>query len=159
MDRDSAQHGAASRDEALSRRLSATPNELRTRLHAAVASLQTADAEGRPAFRWTEPQGDGSPTHPRLLPYPVYSTEVQDLIAVIERVGARAGVRGMNMRDPAAYLNESPPHIASAAESLRLLVTIIYGERFTDGVVAAALRNGVLLAASEYHAAELPVVQ
>lgn len=84
-----------------------------------------------------------------VLAWPLYESTVNDTIRLLydlSIVGPRDWVRWRRTQGDRA---EDPRRIASADldDTLHLLTSIVRGERFADGTIAAAIESGVLLLA------------
>ena len=83
------------------------------------------------------------PERPGRVPYPDYSSRVEESRALLTEVGAvTPSYHWMQQRPPAL----EPGGKLSAADAVRLATTIIRSERFGDGNIGAAVEAGVLQA-------------
>jgi hypothetical protein len=134
-------------EEIVARLRSAGPAEVAA-LRAAADEVRRT-AAGGPLATWPEPEGDGSAQNPLSMPYPVYHPAVDRLTSALVTVGA-CPVYDWR-RWPGVTRLSTPAAVAGAplADVARLVTAILRGERFTDGVIGAALESGVLLAAAD----------
>jgi Family of unknown function (DUF6508) len=134
-------------EEIVARLRSAGPAEVAA-LRAAADEVRRT-AAGGPLATWPEPQGDGSARNPLSMPYPVYHPAVDGLTSALVAVGACPAYDWRSW--PGVTRPSTPADVAAAplADVARLVTAILRGERFTDGVIGAALESGVLLAAAD----------
>jgi hypothetical protein len=110
-----------------------------------------------PVGRWRggEPDGDGV----IQMPWYEYSEEIDRFVAEMYHAKLVRPVDWMSWSGTpeAQRLIQGPAEIAHAThdELIYLLTTIIRGERFSDGEIAAAYERGTLLAIAERAAALL----
>ena len=119
--------------------LAAAPEADLVRLRAAVAAVEETDGP-LAGCRGGQPGADGV----LQWPYPVYAPAVEELLAALARVGA-VPVFDWAQWDGRSRLR-SADDVAAAplADVARFLTTLVRGERFADGTVAAALDDGRL---------------
>jgi hypothetical protein len=134
-------------EEITARLRSAGPAEVAA-LRAAADEVRRASVDG-PLATWPEPKGDGSAENPLSLPYPVYHPSVSVLTSALVGAGACPVYDWQNWRGITRLGTPAAVAGAPLADVARLVTAILRGERFTDGVIAAALESGVLLAAAD----------
>lgn len=154
--------------------------EDRGRLRAALQRIDRVWAAGDPLVSWSAPRGDGSVVgapvppqsdrtkegkgadgregiadNPHALPYPTYDDAVWTLIGALIAVQAQPVFAWMSWSGGGRYRTVGDVAAAPLADVPRLITSIVRGERFGDGMIAAALDSGVLIAAAERIGAEL----
>lgn len=83
------------------------------------------------------------PERPGQMPYPDYSSRVQESWSLLTDVGAVTPSYDWMKQKPPAF---DPERKLSTADAVRLATTIIRSERFGDGNIGAAVDAGVLQA-------------
>lgn len=134
--------------------LQATPTA-RERLRAALEVAKGHTAQGRPVVAWTPVMGDGSTADPLILAYPQYDTWVDELVTALVSVNAMRALDWMTWDGRRPYPNGNVLARAPVSEAMRLVTTIVRGERFCDGTIAQVIEDGTLVAAAERIATEL----
>jgi hypothetical protein len=81
------------------------------------------------------------------MPYPTYSDAVRGLLSAIGAVGAAVPFDWMAWEGRARLTEPAAIDAAPVADAVRLVTSIVRGERFADGTIDAALDSGVLIAA------------
>jgi hypothetical protein len=142
-------------EEIVARLRSASPADVAA-LRAAVHEVRRAAAAG-PLFTWPDPRGDGTAEHPLQWPHPVYHPSVLGLDAALVAVDA-CPIKNFDWRNWPGVPRLSTPAAVSAAplaDVARMVTAILRAERFTDGIIATMLDEGILLAAADRILAEL----
>lgn len=94
--------------------------------------------------RWEVGRRVDGATH---MPYPVYSDAVERLHGALGAVGAVV-VFGWTDWEEGQRYDAAALATAPAADAARVVTSVVRGERFGDGTIAAALDDGRLLAAA-----------
>ena len=119
----------------------ATPRE-RARLRVAVLAVQQAPP---PLAKWQggKPDADGV----IQIPFPEYHPAVDELVTALYQAHAVADFDWMHWAGTLRHQDASAVRRASVADAVRLVTTLVRGERFSDGTIASALEDGRFLAA------------
>lgn len=126
--------------------LEATP-AARERLRAALAVVRSHTAEGHPAGAWSPMTG--TTADPLVLSHPTYDPGVAGLVEALLAVNAQPVFDWMNWDGSRRYPRGVGLAEAPVADAMRLVTTIVRGERFCDGTIAGAIDDGSLVAAAE----------
>lgn len=127
--------------------LKASPSA-RKRLRAALHVLRGQDPESSAFVEWSPMTGTGSSADPLVLSYPKYNAVVSDLVAALLAVKAQPEIDWMRWDGARRYPSGAGLAEAPVADAMRLVITIVRGERFSDGNIARAFEDGSLLAAA-----------
>jgi hypothetical protein len=95
---------------------------------------------GADQVTWQRPE-HGEPLY---FPFPLYSDAVNELQTLVYELGLISSFDWMSWPGTQRYTAGTGIASARAAEAARLMTAIIRGERFCDGTVAEALRDGTL---------------
>ena len=122
---------------------SATDDD-RERLRSALRAVREATP---PLFEWHggTPDADGV----IQMPYPEYHPVISEFLSALSKAHAVADVDWMHWSGASRYSTDADVRIAPVADAVRLITTVVRGERFDEGTVAAALEDGRLQAAAE----------
>ncbi len=134
--------------------LRATP-AARERLRAALEAARRQASQGRPVVAWSPSTGEGSTTDPLVLAYPQYDAWVDELVTALVSVNAMPVFDWMSWDGYRRFPRGTGLGASPVADAMRLVTTIVRGERFCDGTIATAVENGSLVAAAERIATEL----
>ncbi|SHG73703.1 DUF6508 domain-containing protein [Geodermatophilus nigrescens] len=134
---------AAPDDAAVLAGLASASREARAELAAAVAAVEEASG---PLVEWRggERQAGGAIT----MPWAAYAEPVSALLGALGRAGAVPVFDWMRWDGARRYRTAGDVAAAPLADVARLVTTIVRGDRFAEGTVAAALEDGRLLAAA-----------
>ena len=116
----------------------------RARLRAAIEAVRQAT----PApYTWRSGavQTPGVPQ----MPYPDYHPAVDELVVALSAANAVTVFDWMHWDGVGRYQDAVDVQGAPLADVVRLITSIVRGERFSDGTIAAALDDGRLLAAAQ----------
>lgn len=108
--------------------------------------------------RWSDPKGSGTPEDPYQLGYPIYDPLVYRLTAGLVQANAQPTFDWMAWEGARRYRDADAIASAPLTDVLRVITTIIRGERFCDGTIENAITSGVLLAAATRVTAAIPPV-
>jgi hypothetical protein len=123
-------------DAQIERLLLAAPEARWRELWDAVADLDAAPEPGR----WAE----GEPTQ---MPYVVYGEAVHRTIECVQGLGASVPFDWRSWKGLDRYAGGRGLDAAPVAEAIRLVTAIVRADRFSEGTILAAVRDGTLRAA------------
>jgi len=127
----------------------------RERLRTAVAELTNRRAAGHSTTTWSPMTGTGTPADPLVLSYPAYDPAVEELLEALAGVHAQPVFDWMSWDGGHRYPGGAGLEAAPVADAMRLVTSIVRGERFCDGTIARAVDDGTLEAAAQCVLAEL----
>jgi len=140
---------AESTDSDLRATLMRSTSSARAELRFAFNDMRGVIADGRPMVEWSSRTGSGTSEDPFTLAYPGYSPAVTRLIAALVAANAMAVFRWMDWGGSRQFRGGVGLVEAPVADAMRLVTTVVRGERFCDGTIAAAVEDGSLSAAAE----------
>jgi hypothetical protein len=127
-------------DDEILRAMAVQPSEDWRRLFALMEQLATADEQ----VRWQEPQQDGDVV---VLGYPTYSSAVLEICSLLYEMHMVVAFDWMSWDGLRRFAGGRGLDDVSAAEAVRLTTAIVRGERFCDGTITLALKDGSFIAA------------
>jgi hypothetical protein len=130
--------------------LSAQPRQRWEELEAAFAAVEALGSDG--LGDWTGGDArtmvvDGVPRQVFSMPWVDYPPEVLELLRAAAGVGAVHPFDWMAWEGFERYRSGSGLDRAPAADCVRVVTTIVRGDRFSEGTLLGALRDGTLLTA------------
>ena len=144
-------------DEELVMELFASPPRARNRLRVVVGELQR-HADAKSLVRWSDLRGSGTSEDPLILRYPIYDPLIDQLITALFRANAQPIFGWPEWDSFHRYRDADSINSAPLADVLRVITTVIRGERFCDGAIDSAITSGVLLAAAARVTSAIPPV-
>ncbi|MGW5730742.1 DUF6508 domain-containing protein [Nocardia beijingensis] len=134
-------HPDPSENPAIESALRAAPPESWQRLWSAVDEVLDQKPEAQASWRFENPDGSLS------LPHVDYSDAIRRMTEAIYEVDAIVGFPWMKWDFRTAYPGGRGLETAAVADAARVLTAVIRGERFSDGTILAALKDGTLASA------------
>lgn len=136
--------------------LAATP-AVRTRLRDVLDEIRNLSATHQLAT-WPESVGSGTSDDPYQMPYPIYDPLVEQLLSALAEANAQPMYDWMDWDGARRYRDADAIAHAPLGDVLRVITSIVRGERFCDGTIGAAISSGVLVAAADRVSSAIPPI-